>query len=114
MFPEDHEWWLRPLTYVGLATSGGMLGHLMRSLDSSTKIIWWHTLLKGFAAGFVGLLVFFLCQALKLEELWTAVVVGVFGWLGADATIIILEKVILKKLGITPTLKGTEHVDGSE
>lgn len=76
------------------------MGHLMRTIDSRQKINWSREILEGGAAGFVGLLVLLVCQAMNLSERWTGVVVGVSGWLGANATIRMLESIVLKKLGI--------------
>lgn len=76
------------------------MGHLLRTIDGRQKIKWSHTALKGGAAGFVGLLMLLVCQATNLSEQWTGVIVGVSGWLGASATIRMLESIVLKKLGI--------------
>jgi len=75
-----------------LATFGGFLGHVMRALDKSTPISYGHACLEGLAAGFVGLLVMLMCNATNMSDQWTGVVVGVSGWLGANASIRMLEK----------------------
>lgn len=76
------------------------MGHLMRTLDNRQKIKWSRAILEGGAAGFVGVLMLLVCQAMKLTEQWTGVVVGLSGWLGANATIRMVESLVLKKLGI--------------
>lgn len=101
MLPSDPQFsWIRILAYASFAALGGFMGHLMRTLDSREKLIWSRAALEGIAAGFVGLLVLFACQAMHLSEEWTGVIVGVCGWLGASGSIRMLETLIYKKLGI--------------
>lgn len=76
------------------------MGYLLRTINSRQKIKWSRAALEGGAAGFVGLLMLFVCQAMGLSEQWTGVIVGVSGWLGANVTIRMLESIVLKKLGI--------------
>ena len=77
------------------------MGHIMRSLDKSTPISYGRACVEGLAAGFVGLLVMLICNATALSEQWTGVVVGVSGWLGANASIRMLEKLVFRKLGLS-------------
>ena len=77
------------------------MGHLLRTIHSNQKIGWIRAIIEGCAAGFVGVLVLFTCQAMHLSEAWTGVIVGVCGWLGASTTIAMLENVVRKKLGLT-------------
>ena len=102
MIPDDpwNNWWIKSLAYVLFATFGGLMGHLLRVIDGRQKIKWGRAALEGGAAGFVGLLMLLVCQAMNLSEQWTGVIVGVSGWLGANATIRMLESIVLKKLGI--------------
>lgn len=103
MIQEDPSllWWLKAFAYSAFASLGGFIGHLMRAVDKREKISWARAVLEGVAAGFVGLLVLMLCQAMQLSEQWTGVIVGVSGWLGANASIRMLETLVFKKLGIT-------------
>lgn len=109
----DDPWWLKALGYAAFASFGGFMGHLMRTFDRREKIHWGRAALEGIAAGFVGLLVLFVCQEMGLSEQWTGVIVGVSGWLGANATIRMLENVVFKKLGIhaEPSEKVRERKD---
>lgn len=102
-------WWVRVLAYAAFASIGGFMGHIMRTMNDEKKIHWGRAALEGVSAGFVGLLMLFACQALNLSEQWVGVIVGVSGWLGANATIRILESLVFQKLGLKP--KTTEHKD---
>lgn len=93
--------WFESILYACLAGIGGILGHILRVVDAEEKINWLRAALEGIAAGFVGMLILFSCKAMHMPEPWTGVIVGVSGWLGARASIRLLEKVIYKKLGIT-------------
>jgi hypothetical protein len=95
---------LRALGYAAFASLGGMLGHLMRTMDKKQPVVWPRAVLEGISAGFVGVLTLFLCDAMKLGAQWTGVIVGVFGWLGATVTIRLFEIVVKKRFdfGGTP------------
>lgn len=97
---EELNWFVKAGAYAVFSALGGVLGHLMRSVDKKHKITVGRTAMEGLAAGFVGLLVLLLCQAMNLGEQWTGVVVGVSGWLGASATIRMLETAVRKRLGV--------------
>lgn len=116
MTPDDWNmgnvsWGLKAAVYTLFAVFGGIMGYLMRSLDNNqNKINWSRALIEGASAGFVGLLVTLLCDAIHLSESWTGVIVGVSGWLGANATIRMLESVVLNKLGI----QRPEYIESKE
>lgn len=101
---EELNWWIKALSYAGFSALGGVMGHLMRTLNKKGKITLGRCLVEGVAAGFVGLLVLLLCQAMAVGEQWTGVIVGVSGWLGASATIQTLEGLVRKRLNL-----GTEN-----
>lgn len=73
----------------------------MRAFEKETPIRFGRACIEGLAAGFVGLLVMLICNAMSLSDQWTGVIVGVSGWLGANASIRMLEKLVFKKLGLT-------------
>lgn len=100
--PEDpNVWsWLRVFIYAAFASLGGILGYSMRMLEHGAPIKLTMAIIEGMASGFVGLLMFLACNQLGLSPEWTGVIVGVSGWLGANATLRILEILVYKKLGI--------------
>ena len=93
-------WWVKVTLYAAFAAFGGVMGHLVRSINNDQKISIGRAIVEGCSAGFVGILVLFACQASNLSEQWTGVIVGVCGWLGASATIAMLETLVRKRLGI--------------
>jgi hypothetical protein len=93
--------WVEAIAFTGLSGIGGMIGYIYREVQSERRPNPWRALIEGSAAAFVGILVFLMCDALNLGLQWTGVIVGVFGWLGATATIHVLEKVVFKKLGVS-------------
>jgi LydA holin phage, holin superfamily III len=106
-------WWIKDAIYGLFAMFGGMMGHLMRTIDRRRKINWCRAVLEGCSAGFGGLLILMVCQEINLSEQWTGVIVGVSGWLGSNATIRMLESILLKKLGISeqPSEHTRKHRD---
>lgn len=103
--------WLKAIAYAILAGVGGLLGYLLRTLESERKVSIVRAIVETFAAGFVGVLVYFICRAIGLSDAWTGAMTGLFGWLGAIASIRILEKVVYSKLGIN---RGNSNVNDSD
>lgn len=89
------------ILWTGLAWFGGLMGYLMRTVEAGGKPRLARALLESSSAAFVGALVTLACAAMEWNALWTGVLVGVSGWLGAHASITMLEKILYKRLGIT-------------
>ena len=98
--PENFNW-LVATFYSAFAAMGGLLGHLMRAVDKGDELNLTRAALETFGAAFVGSLVTLACMAAELNPLWSGTVVGVAGWLGASASIRVLEIVIYKWLKIS-------------
>lgn len=88
--------------YFSFASFGGFLGHLMRIHERKEKFNWGAVILESIAAGFVGLIALLLCKALGLSMDWSGVVVGMSGWMGASATLRLIEVLVYNKLGLKP------------
>lgn len=93
-------WFVKAFLYSCFAALGGLLGHLFRSLDNGRKVSLYESCVRSVGAAFSGFLVFLMCNAWGIDEAWTGVVVGVFGWLGADVTIVFLERIVFEKFGL--------------
>lgn len=92
--------WFYAAAYTGLAAIGGFLGYLMRTIDTEEQITFGRVLLETMAAGFVGLLVLFVCQSLGVTPAMTGVIVGMSGWLGATASIQLIKLIVYDRLNI--------------
>lgn len=100
MIPEDNTF-LKAAAYVVFAAIGGAMGYIMRNIDAGTPIRWSIVAVQAVAAGFVGMLVYMVCIEFSFSQYWTGVVVGVCGWLGANTSIGLLQKLVYKKLGLS-------------
>lgn len=106
---EPVKWWFAALGYTTFAAIGGLLSYLLRSMDKHEPVRWRQAIVQSVSAGFAGALVLFACTALNLSEEWKGVIVGVAGWLGADATIKLLEGRIRKQLGLDERKPNVEN-----
>lgn len=80
---------------------GGIIGYLSRTLQSGGEIRLPRAILEGCSAAFIGLIVTFLCEAMHLNMCWTGAFVGVSGWMGATASVKIVEMVLSRRLGLS-------------
>jgi len=106
---------IKTFAYALFAAIGGCLGHLLRTINARQKVVFSVALLESLSAGFVGMIVVFFCGAMGLDEQWTGILAGIFGWLGAQSSLRILESFVFKKLGISlpqgATLRERENED---
>lgn len=83
------------------AAVGGCLAYTLRCLNQEKKPKVSRAIAEFLASGFVGILAMLGCKAMELDWRWSGLVVGVFGWLGAEVSIALLAKLVRKKLGIS-------------
>ncbi len=102
--------WLTSLGYAALAAVAGLLGHIMRELDAGRQLNPLRVVAETLGSGLVGFLVMLLCRAMGFDPLWSGFVVGIFGWLGASASIRIVERIAYGKLGVT--VKSADQSEG--
>lgn len=102
-------WWGKTLVYVSVAAVAGGIGYALRTADGGQRPTLWRTMLEVCAAGFVGLLFKLVCEETHLSDQWTGVVVGLAGWLGANASVSLLERIIYDKLGIKRSPRNEEN-----
>jgi hypothetical protein len=100
MNPDNPDSWIKFFMYGAFASFGGVMGYAMRTIHNAGKVTFCRGVIEGASAGFVGMIVCLLCQAMKLSDQWTGVCVGVFGWMGANVTMMLLEKIVVAKFGL--------------
>ena len=88
------------LQFAGLSAMGGLLGYLMRQATREQPIKLSRATLEAVASGFIGVITMFLCHAIGLSWYWSGAVVGVLGWLGAEASIVVIAHAIRGKIGL--------------
>ena len=88
------------LQFAGLSSMGGLLGYLMRQATREQPIKLGRATLEAVASGFIGIITMFLCHAIGLPWYWSGAVVGVLGWLGAEASIVVIARAIRGKIGL--------------
>lgn len=91
---------LESLLFGTFAGMGGLLAYVMRSLDAGEKPKWLNLIVEGLASAFVGMVALLACKAMGLDWRWSGVIVGLFGWMGAKASIVVISKIVHSKLGI--------------
>lgn len=101
--PPDSVWVvLRAAGYALFASIAGALGYVLRSMDAGLPITYARTFVEALSAGFVGVIAMWMCQAASLSPQWTGITVAVSGWLGANASIQVLQRLVWRKLGLYP------------
>lgn len=103
MIEPGEQWsvWLRGLCYATFAAAAGALGYIFRSMDAGVPVSIGRAVAEMFGAALVGLFAMWICQATGISQQWTAVTVGISGWLGATASIQVLQRLVWSKLGLT-------------
>ena len=96
----EEVFWIKNCAMVLLAIVAGFLGELYRTVMKREQIVWKYVFVKAGAAGFCGVMFLLGCSAASLSDQTTGMVVGVFGWLGAEVSIVVLEKWVFRSIGI--------------
>lgn len=99
---------LRNAAYVSFSAFAGGLGYILRTMEKGEGVgasrVFWEML----GSGFSGFVILMLCKVMGISPEWTGIIVGITGWLGAQATILSLESVARRKLGLERSI-GSEN-----
>ena len=88
---------MRAALYGLLALIGGLISYLCNTKDFSFKMF----IIKGLGSGFAVFLMGLLCIYFAIPSTLSFCIAGTFGYLGAEATIAVLRKFLLKKINIS-------------
>ena len=101
-FKDPNNFGLIEALILGLfAATGGLLGYLMRTIDQDEKPNFYKGMVEFFASGFVGVIGMLLCKAFEFDVIWAGVICGVFGWMGAKSSIVLITNALRRKLGVS-------------
>lgn len=100
MFDELKEFMTQVVLGGLFAMFCGFAGYLNRQITGKQKIRLIEALIRSLGSGVAGMLVMMLCIALQVEIAWVGFIVGTAGWMGADATMILLEKIVHRKMNL--------------
>ena len=100
MFEDLREFVTHVLLGGLLAAFTGAIGYFHRQITGRHKISLLEGFIRALGSGVVGMVVVMLCVATELSLPWTGVLVANAGWLGADLTMSMVEKIIHRKIGL--------------
>lgn len=101
--PKEPEWsWITLLLFSAIGLLGGVMGHIMRSLDAGQKVTFARTAFEGLAALFFSIIIGLICMENHLSMGWSSAIIGVLSWLGARTTLRALQPIIYNRIGIKP------------
>lgn len=91
----------KTLVYTSLAGIGGVLGYIYRETKAGRKVILVRVLLTGALAAFIGYHMIMVYHSMGLPDKLIGALNGLTALLGVEFMMYIVEKLVLKKLGIT-------------
>lgn len=98
----DHESRDRALKFmavVALAIFGGVIGYMSRAAESNEPVTIGTLIVQAAGAGFAGVLIFLAGSLYDIDWRLIAIVSGIGGWMGADATLRLMSKWARRKIG---------------
>lgn len=90
---------IETILFALFAGVGGMLSYLLRSMSSKVSPKFSRAIVEALSSAFVGLIAMLICKALDIDIYWSGVIVGVFGWIGAETSMVIFTKIVKARLG---------------
>lgn len=84
------DFWVIALLLL-LSAIGGLLGSIIRQIDSKQPFNWIIIVIETAVSAFGGVVVMLLCSYLELDYRLTGAVVAVCGWFGGRTTMLWLE-----------------------
>lgn len=92
--------WSKEVEAITVAAIAGLLGYLMRTIQSGRRIRALQAVVETAAAGLVGYMACHLCEGLGIGREWSSVIIGVLGWVGASGSVVILQRLAFRRFGI--------------
>ena len=91
---------LNGLLFACVAGAGGLISYLSSLFGNRKKFVFWDFVIKGLSSAFAGLVIGWVMLYYQYPVTIISAVTGVGGYLGADFTISLFQRFIMKKAGI--------------
>lgn len=102
---------LNGLLFAVVAGVGGLVSYLNSLIGSRKKFVFWDFVIKGLSSAFAGLVIGWVMLYFQYPVTIIGAVTGVGGYLGADFTLSLFKRFILKKTGLDDELKEKDEND---
>lgn len=91
---------IEAILFALFAGVGGILSYLMRSFTQGFTPALSRALVESLSSAFVGVIAMLICKAMDIDIYWSGAVVGLFGWLGAETSMVLFTKLVKSRLGL--------------
>lgn len=91
---------LNGLLFAVVAGVGGLVSYLNSLIGSRKKFVFWDFVIKGLSSAFAGLVIGWVMLYFQYPVTIIGAVTGVGGYLGADFTLSLFKRFVLKKTGL--------------
>lgn len=91
---------IETILFAIFAGAGGMLSYLLKSISRNEQPKVTRATIEAMSSAFVGLIAMLACKAMDIDVYWSGVIVGVFGWIGAETSMLVFTRIAKNKLGV--------------
>lgn len=98
--PDELKDLINGLFFALVAGVGGLVSYLSSIFGSRKKFVFWDFIIKGVSSAFAGLVIGWIMIYFQYPITVICSVTGVGGYLGADFTLSLFKRFVLKKTGI--------------
>lgn len=91
---------LNGLLFAVVAGVGGLISYLSSLFGKRKKFVFWDFVIKGLSSAFAGLVIGWVMIYFQYPVTIIGAVTGVGGYLGADFTLSLFKRFILRKVGL--------------
>lgn len=102
---------LNGLLFAVVAGVGGLISYLSSLFGSRKKFVFLDFIIKGLSSAFAGLVIGWVMLYFQYSVTIISAVAGVGGYLGADFTLNLFKRFIMKKTGLDDELKEKDEND---
>jgi len=102
---------LNGLLFAVVAGVGGLISYLSSLFGSRKKFVFLDFIIKGLSSAFAGLVIGWVMLYFQYSVTIISAVAGVGGYLGADFTLNLFKRFIMKKAGLDDELKEKDEND---